>query len=127
MAKGQRGRGGRQRQRGAGGAHLPGRRGRKQQSRAPRAEPPTAAPGSAQAPAGSSVFGGAATVPASPAVRRPQGPSRGGPRPRAERRSDRRAALIHDFRYVGADLRWIGLTTVVSGGLLLILWAVIRL
>ncbi len=90
----------------------------------PTPELPTAQPGAGAAPLGASVFGaGNITVqhPRMP-VERP----RGGPQGRTDRRA-RAAAAMHDFRYVGADLRWIGLTTVVSVALVLTLWAVTRL
>ena len=132
MARGGRGsRGGRASRgnraaRGGGGAARAGRgataarpgRGR------PAQELPTAQPGSAAAPPGASVFGaGNITIqhPRMP-VERP----RGGPQGRTDRRA-RAAAAMHDFRYVGADLRWIGLTTVLSVALVLTLWAVTRL
>ena len=89
-------------------------------------ELPTAAPGAAGAPLGASTFGsGNITI---PQPRMPAERPRGGPQGRV--RTDRRArvaAAMHDFRYVGADLRWIALTTVVSVGLVLALWAVTRL
>ena len=132
MARGGRGsRGGRASRgnraaRGGGGAARPGRgataarpgRGR------PAQELPTAQPGAAAAPPGASVFGaGNITIqhPRMPAER-----PRGGPQGRTDRRA-RAAAAMHDFRYVGADLRWIGLTTVLSVALVLTLWAVTRL
>ena len=132
MARGGRGsRGGRASRgnraaRGGGGAARAGRgataarpgRGR------PAQELPTAQPGAAAAPPGASVFGaGNITIqhPRMP-VERP----RGGPQGRTDRRA-RAAAAMHDFRYVGADLRWIGLTTVLSVALVLALWAATRL
>ncbi len=127
MAKGRRG-GRPQQARKGGNPALPGQRGRKRKERAPLQEMPTAAPGAAKAPAGSSVFGGGnISVRTVPAVQRPQQRSRGGPRPESQRRGARGATVVHDFRYVGADLRWIAMTTVVSAALVLILWGAIRL
>ena len=91
-----------------------------------RGDLPTAAPGSSAAPSGASTFGsGNITM---PQTRLPSERPRGGPRgrPRSDRRA-RVAAAMHDFRYVGADLRWIGLTTGVSVALVLALWAATRL
>jgi hypothetical protein len=34
---------------------------------------------------------------------------------------------MHDFHYVNGDLRWIGLTAILSTGLVLALWAAISL
>ena len=124
MARGGRGgrggRGNRGNRGGEGGQHARPGRGRR------RGELPTAAPGASAAPQGASAFGsGNIAVPQS---RTPADRPRGGPRGRG--RSDRRArvaAAMHDFRYVGADLRWIGLTTVVSVALVLALWAATRL
>ena len=124
MARGGRGRGGRDNRGNRGGQHArPGRGGRQ---RGRGSELPTAAPSAAAAPRGASTFGsGNITVPQS---RLPSERARGGPRgrPRSDRRA-RVAAAMHDFRYVGADLRWIGLTTVVSVALVLALWAATRL
>ena len=130
MAKGQRGRGGRQRniqptapQR---AQQRPSRRRSRGGAEAGAEELPTAAPGSAGLPGGS-AFGGSVTANA-PAIARPvEKRSRGGPRSRAERHRLRGAAVVYDFRYVPSDLRWISLTTVASVALVLILWAVIRL
>ena len=123
MARGGRGRGGRgnrgnQSNRGA--QHARPARGRR------GGELPRAAPGAASAPQGASAFGSGNI--AVPQPRLPSERARGGPRerPRSDRRS-RVAAAMHDFRYVGADLRWIGLTTVVSVALVLALWAATRL
>ncbi len=127
MAKGRRG-GRPQQARKGGNPTLPGQRGRKRKEHAPQREIPTAAPGAADAPAGSSVFGGGnLSVRTAPAVQRPQQRSRGGPRPEAQRRGARAAAVMHDFRYVGSDLRWIAMTTALIVGLVLVLWAAIRL
>ena len=129
MAKGKRGRpqGTRGGQRG--GGTLPGRRGKKRarDGGPPQAaELPTAAPSAAQIPAGSSIFGGAATVPPR-AVGRPRQRERrrGGPRAAEERLPRRRLAPL-DFSYVRRDLVWIGGTSVVSMGLVLVLWVVLR-
>ncbi len=128
MAKGRRGGRPQQARKGGGNPTLPGQRGRKRKEHAPQREIPTAAPGAADAPAGSSVFGGGSiSVRTVPGVQRPQQRSRGGPRPESQRRGARAAAVVHDFRYVGADLRWIAITTVVSAALVLILWGAIRL
>lgn len=127
MAKGHRG-GRPQQGRKGGNPSLPGQRGRKRKEHAPQREIPTAAPGAADAPAGSSVFGGGnISVRTTPAVQRPQQRNRGGPRPESQRRRARGATVVHDFRYVGADLRWIAMTTGVSVALVLILWGAIRL
>lgn len=127
MAKGRRG-GRPQQARKGGNPALPGQRGRKRKEHAPQREIPTAAPGAADAPAGSSLFGGGnLAVRTVPGVQRPQQRSRGGPRSEPQRRGARGATVMHDFRYVGADLRWIALTTVVSAAVVLILWAAIRL
>ncbi len=128
MARGQRGGRPAQGRRSGKGSTLPGRRGKKRKGgRAPQDELPTAAPGAAETPVGSSIFGGTVAAPRAPGVQRPQQRSRGGPRQGPERRSSRRLPLVHDFRYVGSDLRWIGMTTVASGALVLILWVALRL
>ena len=123
MARGGRGRGGRgnrANQSNRGAQHARPARGRR------GGELPRAAPGAASAPQGASAFGSGNI--AVPQPRLPSERARGGPRerPRSDRRA-RVAAAMHDFRYVGADLRWIGLTTVVSVALVLALWAATRL
>ena len=117
---------------GRGGRGGRGSRGRRERPRGGQGRPelgrptqlPTAAPGAAGAPRGAAAFGSRSITVGQPrlAAERP----RGGPRGRSDRRA-RAAAALHDFRYVGADLRWIGLTTVVSVALVLVLWAVTRL
>ena len=52
--------------------------------------------------------------------------ARGGPREGVDRHITRRIAALHDFRYVGADLRWVGLTSAISVGVILLLWAMLR-
>lgn len=133
MARGQRGGRGRPQQgnRG-GGSNLPGRRPSKRKGRGsqgPRQDLPTAAPGASAVPAaaGSSTFGGSVTVPTAPTVQRPQQPRRrGGPRQDADRRRGRRAVVVHDFRYVAADVRWIAMTTVASVALVILFWLALR-
>ena len=133
MAKGRRGgRGGSGRH--SGGSNLPGRRQRKQdRGGGAKAEmAPTAAPGTAQAPAtgGSSIMGGGVNIDVSRPgrIRRPDlgQRNRGGPRPESERRAARGPAVVHDFRYVRSDLQWIALTSAASLGLVAVLWAVLR-
>lgn len=89
---------------------------------------PTAQAGEAQAPAGASLSGNV-QQPARIAEERQAGGPRGGASGAHERR-DRRAraaAAMHDFHYVRGDLRWVAITTVVSVGLVLGLWAAITL
>jgi len=136
MARG--GRGGRRQpqQRGAPSGRA-GRIARKRAQRgatAPLAQDlPTAAPGAADAPAGASslVGGGAVHVTPGAARRREiaRRRNRGGPRAESERMAAglRARALNYDFRYVGSDLRWIFYTTAGSVGLVVALWAIIRL
>lgn len=111
-----------------GGGTLPGRRGKKRSGGGPRQreELPTASPGAAQAPAGGSVFGGAASVPVRSVGRpRARAERRGGPRAAEERLPRRRLAPL-DFSYVRRDLARIGGTSAVSLALVLVLWAVLR-
>ncbi|MCY3558482.1 MAG: hypothetical protein OXH13_07545 [Chloroflexi bacterium] len=123
MARGsRRGRGGSNRSQQA--ARPQGRRGR----RAREDRLPTAQAGAAQAPAGASLSGNV-QQPARIAEERQAGGPRGGASGAHERR-DRRAraaAAMHDFHYVRGDLRWVAITTVVSVGLVLGLWAAITL
>ena len=94
-------------------------------------EAPTAAPGSAGAPTGSSVLGGGSvqvqTAGSSRGTLRQR--NRGGPRSAAEREKGalRTRAVAYDFRYIGSDLRWIIGTTGASLAAVIALWAIIRL
>jgi hypothetical protein len=133
MARGQRGGRGRPQQGSRGsGSNLPGRRSAKRKGRGssgPREDLPTAAPGASDAPAssGSSTFGGSVTVPTAPTVQRPQQQRRrGGPREGVERRHGRRSAVVQDFRYIAADLRWIAMTTTASVALVILFWLGLR-
>ena len=100
---------------------------------APIEEAPTAAPGSAGAPGGSSILGGGslqvtAGADASRGTLRQR--NRGGPRSEAarERGSALRArAVAYDFRYIGSDLRWILGTTGASVVAVIALWVILRL
>ena len=85
---------------------------------------PTALPGAAQAPAAASL-GGTVTA-ASAGLPRAAVRARGGPREGVDRHITRRIAALHDFRYVRADLRWVGLTSAISVGVILLLWAMLR-
>ena len=124
VAKGKRG--GRSR-----GSHsagkLPGRRAKKQQGGPQgRNDPPTAAPGSAQAPAGSSIFGGSVSLPTRTVGRpRMREERRGGPRLGGEDRSRRQLPPL-DFSYVRRDLTLIGITGALSLVVVLILWGTLR-
>lgn len=84
-------------------------------------------PGAADAPAGSSIFGGGVSVPSRPIPRRPARESRGGPRPREERLPSRRLAAVRDLSHMTRDLRWIALTSAASVALVLIVWVTLRL
>ena len=124
MAKGQRGRRPRSAtQRPSGGGAARGRPQRRSRSGAPD-DVPTALPGAAQAPAAASLRG---TVFAPAGLPRAAVRARGGPRQGVDRHITRRLAAQHDFRYVNADLRWVGLTTALSVAVILLLWALLRL
>ena len=109
----------------------PSRRGRG--GAAPDEEAPTAAPGSAGAPSGSSVLGGGSvqvTAGAGPTRGTLRQRNRGGPRSAAERERGsalRARAVAYDFRYIGSDLRWIFGTTGASIAAVVVLWAILRL
>ena len=133
MARG--GRGGAQSGGKRGNAGVPGQRPRKQGGGAGDTLP-TAMPGAANAPAGmtgapgaggSSIFGGALGGVQRPEPRARRASRGGGPRNRDDRRAAQRIAAIYDFRYVRPDLRWIGLTTVVSTALIVLAWVLVRL
>ena len=128
MAKGQQGGRGRQR-RMAGGAGTPPPGGRARQRgrrRGRAAETPTALPGAAHAPAAASVFGSSVAAPTPAPLQPPARRARGGPRPAADREPVRRWAAVLDVGHVKRDLVWIGGTTAVSVGVVLILWVVLR-
>ena len=98
----------------------------------PTDEVPTAAPGSAEAPGGSSILGGGAAQVTAGGVGRStlRQRNRGGPRSEAERERGgalRARAVAYDFRYVGSDLRWILGTTGASVAAVIALWAILRL
>ena len=92
-------------------------------------ELPTAAPGSHGLPA--SIMGGRVSVDLSRAgtraVQRPdvRRRNRGGPRPEAERIA-RGPKVVHDFRYVRADLQWIAITSAASISAVIVAWLALR-
>ena len=80
-----------------------------------------------QAPATSGVFGGSVAGPVPALPRRPQiKRQRGGPRERDADRQIRRIDVVHDFRYIVPDMRWIGITTVFSLAFVILFFIVLR-
>ena len=132
MARGRRGTRRRPRQPAQTAARPNTPRPRRRGAKSPVEEGPTAAPGSAGAPTGSSVLGGG-SVQVQTGAASSRGTlrqrNRGGPRSAAERENGalRARAVAYDFRYIGSDLRWIIGTTGASVAAVIALWAIIRL
>ena len=80
-----------------------------------------------QASAASGVFGGSVAGPVPALPRRPHiKRQRGGPRERDTDRQNRRIDVVHDFRYIVSDIRWIGITTVFSLSFVILFFIVLR-